>query len=169
MDIEIKQPENNQSLAPSQTTKPALGLFQGEPHSKIFKTIVAVLLELILLTGAFWLGINVGQRKAGFATSWSLNYPSNFAGRRVIVASPPGFNPHSLDGTILSTDKSGVVIKDEDSNEQTILISLQTVIRLNSQTLQTADLKTGEEIVVIGEPTPQGQIDAKLIRVIEQN
>jgi len=167
MDIELPKTEGQHNPLP----KPAPGLLQDEPHSKTFKTIIAVLLELILLTGAFWLGITVGARKAGFASSWSQNYDSNFGGRRLLVTLPPGgqvFNPHSLDGTILSTDKTGVVIKDEGNNEQTILISPQTAIRLNSQDVKPSDLKTGQEVVVIGAPNQQGQIDAKLIRVIEQ-
>jgi hypothetical protein len=149
--------------------QPALVL-QDAPHSQTFKIIVAVLLEMILLTGAFWLGITVGVHKAGFGYSWSQNYNNNFGGSRMPVQPPPGaFNPHGLDGTILSVGKNGLVIKDEDSNEQPVLISPQTVIRQNLKNLQPADLKTGQEIVIIGEPNLQGQINAKLIRILGQN
>ena len=141
------------------------------PHSKIFKFAVALLAELIILIGVFSLGMSVGFRKAGFTYSWSQNYPNNFGGRQVLVAPPPSgafFNPHGLDGTILNFDKNTLVLKDEDSTEKTVLISPQTSIRLNFQNLKPTDLKAGEEIVVIGEPNPQGQIEAKLIRVLNQ-
>jgi hypothetical protein len=145
--------------------------FNQTPHTKTFKFTIALLAELILLVGAFSLGVNVGLKKAGFTYSWSQNYPNNFGGRQALISPPPGnefFNPHGLDGIILNADKNTVVIKDEDSTEKTLLISPQTTIRLNFQNLAPADLKTGEEIVVIGEPNGQGQIDAKLIRVLNQ-
>jgi RNase P/RNase MRP subunit p29 len=141
------------------------------PHSKIFKFSIVLLAELILLIGAFSLGMNVGFRKAGFTYSWSQNYPNNFGGRPALTAPPPSsafFNPHGLDGTILNSDKNTLVLKDEDSTEKTVLISSQTSIRMNFQNLKAADLKAGEEVVVIGEPNPQGQIEAKLIRVLNQ-
>lgn len=153
----------------SKDTDPGIS-FQNTPHSKAFKIIVVILTELILLIGAFSLGINVGFKKAFFTYSWNQNYPNNFGGRAILA--PPSnaqfFNAHSLDGIILSLDQSNLVIKDEDSNEKTIIITPQTVIRQNFQTLLAKDLKTGEEIVIIGEANAQGQIDAKLIRVLSK-
>jgi RNase P/RNase MRP subunit p29 len=139
------------------------------PHSKIFKFVIALLAELIILVGIFSLGMNIGIKKAGFTYAWSQNYLNNFGGSRMMVAPPPSgqfFNPHGLDGTILSSDKNTLVIKGDDNTEKTILISPQTTIRFNFQNLQESDLKTGEEIIVIGDPNPQGQIEAKLIRVL---
>lgn len=141
------------------------------PHSKIFKFTIAFLAELIFLIGAFSLGMNVGFHKAGFTYSWNQNYPNNFGGPKILAMPPPNsafFNPHGLDGTILSVDKNTLVIKDGDNNEKTVIIPPQTSIRQNFQNLQPADLKTGEEIVIIGEPNPQGQINAKFIRVLNQ-
>jgi hypothetical protein len=141
------------------------------PHSKIFKLATVLLAELLLLIGAFWLGVNVGFKKAGFTYSWSQNYPNNFGGPKMMMPPPPGnafFNPHGLDGIILSADKNTLAIKDEDNTEKTVIVSSQTSIRLNFQNLQFADLKTGEEVIIIGEPNPQGQIEAKLIRVVNK-
>jgi len=149
--------------------KPIGAISTKTPHCRTFKFTIALLAELILLVGAFSLGVNIGLKKAGFTYSWSQNYPNNFGGRGALIPPPPGgqfFNAHGLDGTILTLDKNSIVIKDEDSTEKTLLITPQTTIRLNFQNLAPADLKTGEEIVVIGEPNPQGQIEAKLIRVL---
>lgn len=146
-------------------------VLNNAPHSKKFKFAIALLIELILLIGAFSLGINVGLKKAGFTYSWNQNYPNNFGGPRILLAPPPSgqfFNPHGLDGIILTLDNNTLVLKDENDTEKTILLSPQTTIRFNFQSLKPADLKTGEEIVVIGNPNPQGQIEAKLIRVLNQ-
>jgi len=139
------------------------------PHSRTFKIAVVVLTELLILTAVFSLGVSIGFRKAGFTYSWGQNYSANFGGRGFMPLSPNSgqlFNSHGLDGTILNISKNIVVIKDEDSTEKSLIISPQTAIRFNFQSLNMADLKTGEEIVVIGEPNPQGQIEAKLIRVL---
>lgn len=137
-------------------------------HSKTFKVLVVVLFELILLIGAFTLGLRVGVGKAGYTYSWAVNYPNNFVGgRRILMPPPPQFiNAHGLDGTILSMSNSNLYIKDEDGNENTIVVSPTTSIRQNFQSLQVNDLKVNEEIVVIGSANDKGQIDAKLIRVL---
>jgi RNase P/RNase MRP subunit p29 len=140
-------------------------------RSWAFKIAVIVLAELIILTAVFSFGVSIGFRKAGFTYSWSQNYPNNFGGARGLMPPPSSgqlFNSHGLDGAILSVNKNIVVIKDEDSTEKSLVISPKTTIRFNFQSLQPADLKIGQEIVVIGEPNPQGQIDAKLIRVLDQ-
>jgi hypothetical protein len=138
-------------------------------HSKIFKIVVAVLAELIILIGVFSLGLSVGFHKAGFTFAWGQNYANNFVGRKILNAVPPSsqfFNAHGVDGTILSLSTGSLVIKDADSNEKTLIISDQTAIRQNFQSLKASDLKVGQEIIAIGQPNPQGQIEAKLIRVL---
>lgn len=138
------------------------------PHSKIFKFTIALLTVLILLVGAFSLGIKVGLKKAGFAYSWSQNYSNNFGGPKMMP--PPSgsqfFNPHGLDGTILSADKNTLSIKGDDNTEKTVLIFSQTTIRVNFQSLKASDLKAGQEIMVIGDSNLEGQIEAKFIRVL---
>lgn len=139
-------------------------------HSKIFIWIVAALAGLIVLVAVFSLGVTVGFHKASFTYSWASNYSNNFGqpgGRGFMQAPPTGqfFNDHGLDGTILSIDQNSVVIKDEDSNEKTVLISPTTTIRQGSGNITAAGLKTGQEIVVIGEANNLGQVEAKFVRV----
>lgn len=141
------------------------------PHSKTLKYTISGLAGLVVLIGVFSLGVNVGFRKAGYTYSWARNYPNNFGmpGKRFLLApsgGAPFLNAHGLDGSILSIDKSTVTIKDEDGNEKIITILPTTTIRKNFQNIQAQDLKTGEEIVVIGSPNSQGQIEAKFIRAL---
>ncbi len=139
-------------------------------HSKIFIFTVAGLLELILLIGVFALGMRVGFHKANFTCSWERNYPENFnlPGRRLLLPPPPGslFNAHGVFGIILSKDQTKLVIKDQDNTEKTVVVSDGTTIRRNFDSLTANDLKAGQQIVVIGEANSQGQIEAKLIRVL---
>lgn len=170
MNMEIPQITDKNPARENLPKTAAADIFLKTSHSKFFKITAVILAELILLIGAFSVGTKVGFRKAVFTYSWSQNYPNNFGGSKMMPPPPNGqfFNPHGMDGTILSADKNTLVIKDGDNNEKTVIISAQTAIRQNFQSLGPTDLKTGEEIVVIGEPNPQGQIEAKLIRVLEQ-
>jgi cytochrome c-type biogenesis protein CcmE len=49
------------------------------------------------------------------------------------------------------------------------LLSPGAVIRQDYATIAPQNLKAGQQIVVIGEPNDQGQIQAKFIRIINQN
>jgi len=164
----INEAKNNRPE--NKTSKPDASPKSSQtPHSRIFKIVVTLLAELILLIGVFSLGMNVGFKKAGFTYDWSQNYSNNFGGRLTPIQAPPNsqlFNAHGLDGTILTIDKGSIILKDEDGNEKTVDVSAQTTIRQNFKNITAADLKTGEEIVVIGEPNPRGQIEAKLIRAL---
>ena len=89
-----------------------------------------------------------------------------------MLIAPPGagqmLNAFGVDGTILSINNSTLVIKDESGTEKTVIISPSTTIRENFQTLKESDLKTNQEILVIGDPTGEGQINAKFIRIIQE-
>jgi hypothetical protein len=149
--------------------------FFGEPHSKIFKIIIVLLFQLILLLGAFSLGLNVGQHKAKYTYAWVKNYPNNFplpSGKNFVIPPPPEsgqyFNAHGVDGTILSLKETSAVIKDDNGTEKTILIQPQTFIKHNFETFTIKNLKIGQQILVLGEANESGQIQAKFIRVLDE-
>ncbi len=143
--------------------------FSGHQHSRLFKWIVGTLLELIIVLGVFALGVQVGFHKAGFTYSWINNYPNNFGGSRPPVKLPSSsefLNAHGLFGTILSTGQNTLIVKDDDNNEKTVVVPANAVLRENFQDIHSSDLKTGQQIIVIGSPDNQGRIDAKFIRVL---
>ena len=155
--------------AVSPSSKEALASKAG--HSRTFKYLVFSLAELIILLGVFSLGLNVGFRKAGYTYSWVANYPGNFGAPATPAAPQSGqfFNAHGVYGEILSNNGGGLIIKDSDGNEKTVMLAPGATIRQNYQTIQLQNLKPSEEIVVIGEPNDQGQIQAKFIRILDQN
>jgi hypothetical protein len=174
--METLQPNQNLPLPPEASSpekKPFL--LPLESHSKTFKFLVVILAELILLLGAFSLGLQVGFHKADFTYSWISHYPKNFTGPGGAQLMPPPpdngefFNAHGLFGIILSNNgDKGLIIKDSDGNEKTILLGQGTTIRLNYQTIQQQNLKANQEIVIIGEPNGLGQIQARFVRILDQ-
>ena len=158
--------EINNPTTPSEPSSP-----DNQPmhHSKVFKWIVAILAELIIIIGVFALGMSVGFHKAGYTYAWAVNYPSNFGSTTFRGMPPPQpgqmLDSHGVDGEILDVDGDTLTIKDEDNTEKTITISSTTPIRENSENLTVSQLKPDEDIVIIGEPNSQGQIQAKFIRI----
>ena len=140
-------------------------------QSKIFKWIIIGVAELILLIGAFGLGMKVAFHKARFTDSWMRNYRQNFMKPMRGMPMRPNehfFSAHGVFGSILTVEKDSLTVKDEEDNEKTVLITPSTSIRLNLEDLKIEDLKSGQVVVVIGAPNDQGQIEAKFIRELSQ-
>lgn len=142
-------------------------------RSKPFIITAAVLVELILLIGAFNLGMKVAFHKARFTYSWMSNYPANFGlpgGPGRFMDHAPGdhefLNASGIFGQIVSATGTAVTIKGADNNEKSVSISQETAIRRGLSDIKPTDLKQGEQVVVFGEADDNGQIEAKLIRVL---
>ncbi|MFA6534293.1 MAG: hypothetical protein WCT37_03930 [Patescibacteria group bacterium] len=139
-------------------------------QSKAFKTVNVCLVGLIVFLLIFGTGMAVGFRKAAFSFKWGENYHNNFGG-------PPGgmmgefrgrdlIDAHGVAGTIIKIDGNSLVIAGQNNVETIVLLTDKTVINQLRENIQPADLRVDENIVVIGEPNDQGQIEAKLIRVL---
>jgi len=148
-------------------------------QSKTFKTILLGIGGLIILLLVFKTGMMVGFQKANFSCRWSDNYHQNFGG-------PKGGFPGGLgdkdfmdaNGTVgqiikiaSSEEGSGqgastLVIKGRGDVEKVVLINNDTVINRLKETITIDSLKVDDMVVIIGEPNDDGQIAAKLIRVM---
>ena len=139
-------------------------------ESKLFKAIIAGIVLLVIFLFGFRIGVFVGFRKAEFASNWGENYHKNFAGPR------EGFfnefvGKNSIDangafGQIIRIDGQTLIIKEADDVEKVILIGNDTAIRRFQDNLELTDLKVDDMVVIIGNPNNQGQIEAKLIRIM---
>jgi hypothetical protein len=131
--------------------------------------LAAVLLAAILVL-VFSMGMLVGQKRAEFSFRWAENYHRNFAGpSRGFFGNFPamGFmNSHGIFGPIISITGNTIIVKGEDTVEETAMISDKTTIINKDGAIKASDLKVGDSIVIIGSPNAQGQIDAKLIRLL---
>lgn len=142
-------------------------------QSKTFKIAFIAVGALAVLFFVFRVGVFVGYRKAGFSYRWGENYHRNFAGPRggFFGDFRRGFgdkdfiNAHGTFGSIIKIDGSSIIIKGKDDVERAVLISDKTTVSSRRETVKTGDLKVDDQIVVIGSPNEQGQIEAKLIRL----
>ena len=129
---------------------------------------VIILLAVILFSFAF--GIWVGQERARFSFRWAENYHRNFGGpMHGFFSNFPDrdfINGHGVFGQVIKTDTVSLVMKDKDNAEKVITVTSATSIVKGFAKATFSDIKTGDTIVVIGQPDSQGNIQAELIRIL---
>lgn len=138
-------------------------IFKFSHLSKLLLLLSAV----VILIFVFMAGVFVGHEKGRFSRAWGENYYRNIGGRRGwFDFDRPGFNAHGGLGQIIKIENSSLVIKDSGNVEKTILVTGQTAIIKNFQNIKLSDLKLDDRIIALGRPNDQGQIEARLIRVM---
>lgn len=145
-------------------------------QSNLFKGFIFGLLGFLLLTFVFKVGEMVGARKADFSCRWSDNYHRNFGGPKQGFIQGFGdkdfIEANGVVGQIIKVDPSAgsgqatIAIKGRGDIEKIVVVNSSTTINSLSETVQISDLKVDDMVVIIGEPNIQGQIEAKLIRVM---
>jgi hypothetical protein len=154
--------------------------------SKSFKIAAVITGSIIMALLIFTAGVNVGLHKARFSYNFGENYEKNFMGPHPEMdrnQGPMGMmgegfrnfegrnfrNPHGISGTIISISENSLVIKDKDNKESTVSVSEKTVIKSGRDDIKIGDLKTEDQIVIIGKPGDDGVIGADLIRIFDKN
>lgn len=135
-----------------------MNMFQKIIQIIIKHKLVAFFLGLVLIIGGYKIYQPV------FSTSGEV---------KVIIGSPNvtmvGKDFVSGDGAtgqIIKIDDQTITIKVWGNVEKMITTTASTTIMRFKDTITSSDLKLDEEIMVIGNPTATGQIEAKFIRVL---
>ena len=140
-------------------------VFESKVSTKILIIIgIAIVAMLIFSAGIF-----VGFHKAGFGRDWGENYERNFGMRSggMMFGRDNFPNSHGAVGKILKIESPTIIVQDtKDNTEKIILIKDDTRIQKMMTNITANDLVVNDYIVVIGSPNSQGQIEAKLIRVM---
>ncbi|HWA32079.1 MAG TPA: hypothetical protein VG694_01345 [Candidatus Paceibacterota bacterium] len=143
--------------------------------SKALTRVIYGLGILVVAALIFHAGSVVGFRKASFGHAWEEHYEENFGMMAGVnpVNGPAGFgmmsdfpNAHGAAGKIIKVEPSDLIVEDRDGTEKVILFDDDTDLRKGRNSISTADLKIDDFAVVIGSPNDQGQIEAKMIRVM---
>jgi len=137
--------------------------------SKVFKTFVYVFGLILLASLIFQAGMIAGYRKASFSKDWKDNYNKNFgAPHRGPLGMSPEYlpNAHGAIGRVIKKELPTIIVSDKDNLEKVVLIKDDTKIRRMKVDMKIEDLKVDDFIVVIGTPNKDGQVEAKLIRIM---
>lgn len=145
---------------------------------KIFGNPDALKLAMIVLGGfvavvlIFGAGVKVGEVKARYSYRWAENYHKNFGGPKGGFMGgdwrkmPRGefIDAHGTFGEIIEIKDNGFVVKGRGDIEKIIVTTKETVVKNGAESVVDG-LKVGDQVVIIGAPNAEGQIEAKLIRV----
>lgn len=140
--------------------------------TKFLKWLSFCVLLAVALLLVFQLGLSVGYRKANFAFKWAQNYKRDFGGPRMGMLGMYTGNDfmygHGVLGTIVKINPDSIVIKSADNSEKIVNIDSDTILNQAAQNIKLQDLKTDQQVIVIGAPNQDGTIDAKIIRAFPQ-
>lgn len=138
--------------------------------SKKVKYALSALVFLAVLLFVFQAGVIVGIHRADFSGHLGDNYSRLFEDSRpvgfmstMIENQPLGYG---TSGKVLSVANNTVTVSTTDNLEKIVKVNADTIIRESRMTATTTDIKAGDSIVVVGSPDTQGEIDAKLIRIV---
>jgi hypothetical protein len=137
--------------------------------SKTIRAVIIILGGLIILFLVFGLGVSVGYRRAGFAANFDQNYYHDFYG--TTSTGPAGMGGrvmmaiHGIAGTVIDVGSTTLSVSDSDTDEESVEVSSDTVIREGENTIMIGNIATGDHVAVIGSPNDQGQVVARFIRV----
>lgn len=139
-------------------------------QSKVFKGIAIGIGVLLILSVGFKMGLIIGAKKADFSCRWSDNYHRNFGGPNGGMMM--GFkdrefiDANGTVGQIIQMTSSSLIVKGVNDVEKIILITDKTNIQRFRDTIKITDLMVNDNVIVIGEPNNDGQIEAKFVRVM---
>ena len=130
-----------------------------------WKILVVAMCSLLVLVVVFGAGMLAGSEKAEFSEHWEANYRPNVFG--IMLRPPMSLNAHGVDGPIVKLNQGSLVVEDGDGSEKTVLISPSTTIREDGNTIGFSELKLNDHVVVIGSPNDQGEVNAIIIRIMD--
>lgn len=134
---------------------------------RVITFIIVIFIALII----FQFGVFVGFHKASFGKDWGDRYSRNFDPRaRDSIGKlprPDRFSTgHGAIGKIISVSENSFIIDGPEHIEKVVVFSDQTLVRKFRDTTTLSTVTLGMSVIVIGEPRPDGAINAKLIRII---
>jgi hypothetical protein len=141
-------------------------------QSKGFKITASIIGCFAVLLLVFGLGMFVGEKKANFSFRWAEQYHRNFAGPAggfFQEFTRPGeefLESNGTIGEIIQISDKQITIKGRNDIERVVNVGDNTTIKYQNQNMAVSNLKTGDNVVIIGNPNGDGQLEAVLIRVM---
>jgi hypothetical protein len=167
LNTSTQQPSPEPPPVPYVPTEQNVVEVRKEPSA--LRVLLVSILIIVGLLAAFQIGIMVGFRKASYSFQWGENYHQTFAGPRqgfFATTSAPEFgDAHGTFGVVLKNDGSSLIIDGKDKMERNVLLYRDTMIRKLNTNIPPQLIYPNDRVVIIGEPSMHGEINAKFIRV----
>lgn len=171
--------ESESSHKPVSSSQPVPEASRGTVSSRrnrVLKAAVVITGILLVAVGSFAAGFSAGIHKARFSYRFGENYERNFMKserqdmKDRIMKKMDGKlfrSGHGVAGQILSIREGSIIVSSPEGQENSIVISDDTVIMKGGEKVTSGDLGSGDRIVVLGRPGDDGVIQADLVRVFD--
>ena len=139
------------------------------------KKIARIMAAVIIMAGiifVFHIGEEFGYKKAELMDQVSGNYYKTFGPGDPRKTGPLGYlfddqtGTHGVAGKVANVTAGKIVVEDNEGIEKTVTTDSDTIIKKQRNTISINDIQPDDFIVVIGSPNANGEIDAKIIRVV---
>ncbi|MEI6316562.1 MAG: hypothetical protein WCO65_02445 [bacterium] len=139
------------------------------------KNLSRTMTGILLLVGiifVFHIGEEFGYKKAELTDHMSDGYYKAFGPHDPGKAGPFGYlfddqtDTHGVAGKVVAIKNNIILVADNEGIEKNVLVDKTTIIKNQRNTILIGDIKPNDYIIVIGTPTPDGQINAKIVRVL---
>lgn len=126
------------------------------------RLIVSIAVAAFVVS-VFGLGVWVGEIRGGPAPIFGREGPEHPEGR-------PGWQGrrggHGDLGVVEQIEDETIVITGRGNNRLKLVITGETIFKRGREPITLADVHIGDRIAVIGEPSGEGELEAKIIWVI---
>lgn len=147
--------------------------FKDYFHPHKVKWLAIILGSLVVVLAVFQLGMYVGFKKAGFSYRWADNYQRSFGMPRGgfwrEVEGRDFMGGHGVSGKVIKVEGNIIYVTGSDNIEKVVSTNETTRIVKAREVINITNLKVDDQIVVIGSPSDNGVIEAKMIRVFGGN
>jgi len=139
-------------------------VFESKVAFRILGGIGIVIVVLLIFSA----GVTVGFHKASFGRAWGENYARNFGmmPNRQMFGRDNFPNASGAIGKIIKIELPTIIVQSKDNTEKVVLIKDDTKIQEMMSVVKASNLAIDDYVVIIGSPNKQGQIEAKLIRIM---
>jgi hypothetical protein len=136
------------------------------------KTFLVVLCGALVVLIAYGLGILVGYRRAIFASQFGEHYYRTMYGDpfgkpMIGVMGMGPMTMHGVAGQVIDVASETISVKDINGNEESVWVVSGTPIRDMNNSVSMQEIQPADQIIVIGQPDPDGDIAARFIRIFE--
>lgn len=141
-------------------------------QSKNLSHTMTAILVLVGIIFVFHIGEEFGYKKAELTDHMSDNYYKAFGPHDPGQNGPLGYlfddqtDAHGVAGKVINVSDNKILVADNEGIEKNVLVDKTTILKNHRDNITTKDIKPGDYIVVIGSPTTDGQINAKIVRIV---
>ena len=141
-------------------------------ESKKTERLMTVILIIACVIIVFHTGEEFGYKKEQLMDNVSNGYYKTLGPGDVRRTGPFGYlfddqtGTHGVSGKVISVTADKILVEDNEGIEKTVLVDSNTTIKKQRATISESDIKPDDFMIVIGSPTTDGQVDAKIIRIL---